>query len=845
LGAKKAATRNLFAERLHIHARSAKTAYMKVSLNWLKDYLHIDISPKKVGEILTEIGLEVEGEEVVESIPGGLRGVVSGHVLTCGQHPNADRLSLTTVDVGAEEPLQIVCGAPNVAKGQKVLVATVGTDLYPTGSDKPLTIKKGKIRGETSAGMICAEDELGIGTEHDGILVLPEDTPVGKPGAEILSIDSDYVYEIGLTPNRSDATNHLGVARDLAAALKVNYEHDGRVEEPAVDSFEVHNQDDVVKVDVKNPEACPRYAGLTITDLTIEESPEWLRNRLNAIGVRPINNVVDATNFILHELGQPLHAFDLDKIGAKKIVVQTLPAGTKFTTLDEVERTLTGEDLMICDGSGKGMCIAGVFGGIGTGVTDSTKRIFLESAHFEAGFVRRTSMRHNLRTDAAKVFEKGSDPNIAVYALKRAALLIGELAGGKVSSSIVDIYPNPIHPVEISVSQEYINRLIGVQIPEAEIKQILAALDMPIREERGDTLTVAIPTNKADVTRPADVVEEILRIYGFNKVPIPPNIDTAINVAPQPEPAAVRNQLGDMLAAQGFYEMMAVSLSQSRYYQEVIGGLEDKELVYINNTSNVHLDIMRPDMLFSALEAVVHNQNRQVNRIKLFELGRTYRRDDKGDIDEREHLSLVVAGERHAPNWITGGTGRPSDFYTLKGYVHAILDRMGIQGYQVRTLEKDPQFSFGMTYHRGPKDIVTFGKVDAAVAKSMGCRHEVFYADFNWAALMQAIAKSRISYQEVSKFPSVRRDLALVIDTSVKFEDIVAIAKKTGKKLIKEIDLFDVYENEEQLGADKRSYAVSFLFEDLSKTLKDKEVDKVVQKLITEYEHKLDASIRR
>ena len=816
---------------------------MKVSLNWLKDYLNIDIAPEKVGEILTEIGLEVEGEEVVESIPGGLKGVVVGHVVECGQHPNADRLSLTKVDVGEEAPLSIVCGAPNVARGQKVFVATVGTELHPLGSEEPLKIKKGKIRGEVSAGMICAEDELAIGTDHDGILVLPDNTKIGTPAADILDVETDYVYEIGLTPNRSDATNHLGVVKDLAAALKINYENDGRVQVPAIDSFSVDNTDAPVEVVVENNEACPRYAGLTITGLTIEDSPEWMQNRLKSIGVRPINNIVDITNFILHELGQPLHAFDLDKIKDRKIVVKTLPQNSAFTTLDEVERKLNAEDLMICDGDENGMCIAGVFGGIGTGVTEKTTRIFLESAHFDAQYVRRTSMRHNLRTDAARVFEKGSDPNVAVYALKRAALLIKELAGGEISSEIVDLYPKPIKPTEVTVAYEYVNRLIGVDISRPDIHRILEALEMDIVKEDETHFTVAVPTNKADVTRPADVVEEILRIYGFNKVPIPASINTAISVAEKPEPAAVRNQIGDMLAAQGFHEMMALSLSQSRYYQEMIEGTSDEALVYINNTSNVHLDIMRPDMLFSALEAVVHNQNRQVNRIKLFEFGRTYRHGDDGLI-EKEYLSLTLSGERWPQNWIFGND-QASDFYTLKAYVQHVLDRLGISGFQITGIEDDPRFSYGLLYHRGPKQLVHFGKVDPAVAKSMGCRGEVFFAVFNWLPLLKALKKHRISYEEVSKFPSTRRDLALVIDNSVKFEDIVAIAKKVGKKLIKEIDLFDVYENAEQLGPNKRSYAVSFQFEDPNKTLKDKEVDKVINKMIADYETKLGATIRR
>ena len=485
---------------------------MKVSLNWLKDYIDIDLSPQEVSEILTGIGLEEEGMEKVESIEGGLEGVVVGHVLECGKHPDADRLSLTQVDVGNDTPLQIVCGAPNVAKGQKVMVATVGTTLYPIDSDEPLKLKKGKIRGQVSEGMICAEDELGIGRDHSGILVLPEDTKVGTPARDYFQVETDHVYEIGLTPNRSDATNHLGVAKDLAAFLKANRDYQQGVKQPAVDNFQVDNNSMPVAIEVEDATACPRYAGLTIKGITVKDSPDWLQRRLKAIGLRPINNVVDVTNFILHELGQPLHAFDLAKVDGHKIIVKALPKGTKFTTLDEAERELSGEDLMICNGNEEGLCIAGVFGGIGSGVTETTTDLFLESAHFNAKWVRRTSMKHNLRTDAAKVFEKGSDPNIVVYALKRAATLIKELAGGEIASEITDLYPEPATPAHVTVNYQHVNRLIGVEIPKETLHSILAALEMEIVEDSSESFTVAVPTNKTDVTREADVIEEILRI---------------------------------------------------------------------------------------------------------------------------------------------------------------------------------------------------------------------------------------------------------------------------------------------------------------------------------------------
>jgi phenylalanyl-tRNA synthetase beta chain len=816
---------------------------MKVSLNWLKEYINIDLSAEEVGDILTDIGLEVEGMEKVESLPGGLKGVVVGHVLECGQHPNADRLSLTKVDVGSEAGglLQIVCGAPNVAKGQKVMVATVGTTLHPIGSDEPLTLKKGKIRGEVSEGMICAVDELGIGTDHSGILVLPLETEVGTLASDYFNVETDYVYEIGLTPNRSDATNHLGVAKDLAAYLQINHAYEDGVKLPDITAFEADDTSLPVEVVVENQEACPRYAGLTLKNITVKESPDWLKTRLRAIGVRPINNMVDATNFILHELGQPLHAFDLAHVTGNKIIVKTLPAGSKFTTLDEVERELHEEDLMICNGEEAGMCIGGVFGGIQSGVTETTTEIFLESAHFHPKWIRRTSMRHNLRTDAAKVFEKGSDPNIAVYALKRAALLMKELGEGEIASEITDLYPEPVQKTEVTVNYEHVNRLIGIDIPREEIHKILGALEMDLLGQTEEGFIVAIPTNKSDVTREADVIEEILRIYGYNKVPIPSQVKTGLNVAEKPDPNELRDAIGNLLAANGFNEIMSLSLSQSRYYTDVLSGLPTDNFVYINNTSTVQLDIMRPDMLVSGLETVLHNQNRQQADLKLFEFGRTYQKEDK--IKEEEHLSLFITGGRYPESWIAQRAGN-SDIYTLKAMINHIMARLGLSGYQESEI-KDEVFAYGMKYHRGPNTLVEFGKVNPKQVKAMDIKGEVFYADIYWGAILKAVRKHKIEYQELNKYPTVRRDLALVIDNSVKFSDIVAIARKHGKKLIRDINLFDVYENEEQLGSGKKSYAVSFIFEDITKTLKDKEVDKVVNKLIAEYESKLGASIRR
>lgn len=813
---------------------------MKVSLNWLKDYVDINLSPDKVSEILTDIGLEVEGMEEVESIKGGLEGIVVGHVKECGKHPNADKLSLTKVDVGGEELLQVVCGAPNVAAGQKVLVATVGTTLYsPEG--EAWKIKKGKIRGEVSEGMICAEDELGLGNDHSGIIVLPEDVAVGTLAKDYYNIESDYVYEIGLTPNRSDATNHLGVAKDLAAALKINYEHGGDLNIPKVDDFAVDCNDLPVEVVVEDTAACPRYVGVSITGVKVQESPEWLKTRLSAIGVRPISNIVDITNFVLHELGQPLHAFDLDKITDQKVIVKQLPEGTKFLSLDEVERSLNTEDLIICDGASKGMCIGGVFGGLNSGVTDGTTNIFLESAHFNAKSIRRTSMRHNLRTDAAKVFEKGSDPNISLYALKRAALLIKELGGGTIASEIVDVYPNKIVPVQVEVKYAHVNRLIGVEISKEDIQSILDALEMEVVAKTEETFTVAVPTNKSDVTREADVIEEILRIYGFNKVPISTQVKSAITISEKPNPGEVRNVAGDFLAAKGFHEMMAVSLSESRYYKELLPVFEEKDLVYVNNTSNVHLDIMRPDMLFSGLEAILHNQNRRQLSLKLFEFGRTYLKKEEG-YKEQNHLSLFLTGQRYEENWLNTDKSEV-DYYTLKTYVRDLLARMGLENYQ-QTATQNEVFSFAMRYHRGQQVLVEFGKVNAGLLKKFGIKGNVFFADFNWDAVLKSLKKHKITFEELNKFPSIKRDLALDIENTVKFSDIVGIARKLGKSLLKDINLFDVYVNKEKLGENKKSYAVSFVFEDPTKTLKDKEVEKVMDKLKKELEAKLGAKLR-
>ncbi|MAT55115.1 MAG: phenylalanine--tRNA ligase subunit beta [Saprospirales bacterium] len=826
---------------------------MTISLNWLRQYIDTDLGAEEIADMLTSLGLEVEGMEEVESIKGGLKGVVIGEVLEAKKHPNADRLSLTRVNIGKDEPLQIVCGAPNVAAGQKVPVALVGTTLYPSDGE-PLTLKKGKIRGEVSEGMICAEDELGLGTDHSGIMVLPDEAKVGTPASEFFKVEKDVIFEIGLTPNRSDATCHIGVAKDLAAALRFRNNQEAKVRMPDVSNFPENAEDRIpVEVIVENTEACPRYAGVVITGLQIGESPDWLKNRLRAVGVRPISNIVDITNFILHELGQPLHAFDLDAITGRTIRVKTLAEGTKFISLDEQERSLSAEDLMICDGDTNPMCIGGVFGGLNSGVKDGTTAIFLESAHFNPTYIRRSSTRHNLRTDAAKVFEKGSDPNICVYALKRAAMMMVELAGGEIASKVVDIYPNPVVPKQVTCTYDYVNRLIGTDMSKEDIHKVLEALEMPIVAEDEERFTVAVPTNKADVTRPADVVEEILRVYGLDNVPVPGQMRISMIRNEYPEANQVKNTIADYLASNGFHEIMSLSLTQSTYFKGILPKEED-ELVFINNTSNATLDVMRPTMLFSGLEAIVHNQSRQQTDLKLFEFGKTYLRKTDAGTDEKDvtklfnetqHLSLFLSGRKWAESWRIKEKPEPrSDFFTLKTFVINILDRLGIKGYQQSEANSEA-LAYGMRFHRGPQELVVFGKVKPSLSKKAGARDEVFMADFNWDLLLKLAGKQNIAFHEPGRFPSTRRDLALIIGSDVKFEDLVKLAGKTEKKLLKQVNLFDVYEDEEKLGKGKKSYAISFVFQHDERTLKDKEVDKIMDQLIRVYEEKLGAVVRK
>lgn len=807
---------------------------MKISLNWLKKYIDLDLSVDRLSEILTDIGLEVEGVDTFESIKGGFEGIVIGEVLEAIKHPNADKLKLTKVNIGAEDSLQIVCGAPNVAEGQKVLVATIGTTLY-TAEGEPWKIKKGKIRGELSEGMICAEDELGIGTDHSGIMILPDSAEVGTEARKYFELKEDHVFDIGLTPNRSDATSHLGVAKDLAAYLKINEDWNGTVQMPDLGEFKSHDSSLTVNVELVDEERCPRYTGVSLSGIKLKPSPDWMQNYLKAVDVRPINNIVDITNFVLHEYGQPLHAFDHDKIAHGKIIVKTLPQDTSFLSLDEQERKLDNEDLMICDGDSNPMCIGGVFGGLNSGVTDATQNIFLEAAHFNASSIRRSSTRHLLRTDAAKVFEKGSDPNKTVDALKRAVYLMIELADATISSEIIDIYPTPIEPLEILLKYSNVSNQIGNKLESEEIHNILRAMGMELKPLDENGVLVRVPTDKADVVREVDLIEEILRIYGFNKVAMPQKMSTTIIHKSYPTKRQIQNQIANHLASNGFNEMMGISLVESKMYNES----EHDKYVFINNTSNIHLDMMRPDALLSGLKSVAHNLNHRQSNLSLFEFGRVYKQSE--DFVENEFMSIFISGHNQSENWNVSQTN--ADYFNLKKWVHEILAQLTNVKYEIT--ESDSKFfDYGICYKVNDSNLVEFGKLNSAVLKKMSISQDVYFALFDFESYFDLARKSVIETKEISKYPSTRRDLALVIDDSIDFDRVLDISQKIEKKLIKEIGLFDIYKNEEQLGKGKKSYAVKFIFQDNNKTLKDKEVDKVMNKLIQSFERELGAVIR-
>jgi phenylalanyl-tRNA synthetase beta chain len=813
---------------------------MKISYNWLKDYIPTSLNAEQAGDVLTGTGLEVEGIESYESIPGGLQGVVTGKVVSCVKHPDADRLSLTTVDVGTGELLSIVCGAPNVAVGQKVLVATVGTDL-PDGNGGTFTIKKSKIRGSLSEGMICAEDELGLGDNHDGIMVLADDVSVGIPASEYLKIYKDQIIEIGLTPNRPDANGHIGVARDLAAVLSVRNNTETLLRYPDLSDFKEGNEPPPITVEIRDQQRCPRYAGITLNNIQVAPSPKWLSNRLEAIGQRPINNVVDITNYILHEYGQPLHAFDADKIQGNKVIVDTLSTDTEFTTLDEIQRKLHEEDLMICDGNKKGMCIAGVFGGLQSGVTENTQRVFLESAHFNQATIRRTSTRHNLRTDAATCFEKGTDPNICIDALKRAALLLVEYAGATVEGPIVDVYPKPIQAAEVLVSIKYINKLSGLSLPTEEAVRILKALEMDCSIQ-DDVIHVKVPTNKPDVTRPADIVEEILRIYGLDNIPDRGKFTFATTPAVRPDKNEWRDKISDFLVSRGMLEAMSLSITQSEYFEKLYP-IDKGQLIKINNTSNIQLDVLRPDMTISLLDIALFNLNRKQNRLRIFEFGTIYQKIN-GDYREQQKLGILLSGVETDPSW-RNSAQRKTDFYSLKGEVHAVMSRTGLVDYQAKALQSDPRFSFGMRYYRGDSELVCFGKIKPGILKEMGIKQDVYVAEFNWDIWFDAIKKQLIHTTEIPRFPEVHRDLALVLDKQIEFEQIEKLSFRIEKKLLKQVNLFDVYENASQLGESKKSYAITFVLGSNEKTLDEKDIEGCIQRLTTAFEKELKAEIRK
>jgi phenylalanyl-tRNA synthetase beta chain len=822
---------------------------MKISYNWLKEYVSGIPEPARVAEILTGCGLEVEGMETWFPVKGGLRGVVTGEVLTCIKHPDSDHLSLATVNVGAGEPLRIVCGAPNVAPNQKVAVATVGTTLF--FYDKEITIQRTRIRGELSEGMICAEDELGIGTSHAGIMVLDPVAVPGTPAKEYFNIEEDTIFEIGLTPNRSDATSHIGVARDLVAVLNCMPGNTGPdssiLKYPDTRDFDDSKQGRKIDVFIEDAEACPRYSGLTFTGIKVKESPSWLKNRLNAAGLRPINNIVDITNFILMELGQPLHAFDADKIKGDKVIIKKFPEPKKFITLDEVEREITNQDLMICD-SEDPMCIAGVFGGLNSGVTSNTTSIFLESACFDPRSIRKTARTHGLQTDASFRFERGADINITVYALKRAALLIKEITGGKIASGIVDVYPHPKSHARVFLSFSHLDRLVGKVIDREIVNKILSSLGIIILSASNEGLELEIPSYKVDVTREADVIEEILRIYGYNNIEFSETIHTSISSSPKPDPEKIKNGISDYLSANGFSEIMNNSLTRTSYYENSPVYPSEHNVRILNPLSR-DLDVLRQTLLYGGLESLVYNQNRKIFDCKLFEFGNCYfldpEKDNKtplGKYIEQNHLSIFMTGRAQMENW--NAAGRKADIYDLKGFTDAILLRVGIPVSSLEMISDTSEiFSQGMTYRMKGETLVNLGSLSPALLKKFDLRQDVFYADFNWTFLFSNLNAGVMPVAELPKFPEVRRDLALQLDRSVSYSEIERLAFATEKKLLKKVGLFDVYEGE-KIEAGKKSYAIYFILRDDQKTLTDEEIDKTMKRLIKVYTEKLKAQVR-
>lgn len=813
---------------------------MKISYNWLNDYLNLTISPEQTSEILTDIGLEVEKTEIVESIKGGLKGLVIGEVLEVEKHPGADKLNKTKVNIG-EEILNIVCGAPNVQQGQKVVVATVGTVLY-TENGESFKIKKSKIRGEESAGMICAEDEIGIGKSHEGIMVLDSSAKIGLSAAEYFDLKNDTVFDIGLTPNRADAMSHFGVARDLMVALKHKniLPKEAQCCSPSVSAWNIDNTNRTITIDIKDPEACPRYAGVTLSGLTVKDSPEWLQKRLEAIGLAPINNIVDATNFVLHELGQPLHAFDADKIKGDQIIVKHASDKQKFITLDESERELHSEDLMICNIE-EPMCIAGVFGGLDSGVNESTTSIFLESAYFNPVSVRKTAKRQGLNTDASFRFERGIDPETVVYALQRAALLIKEIAGGTISSEIQEFYPVQIQNHRVSFNYDNCARLIGTNISEKIIDSILEDLQIKQLSKSGKDLELEVPAFRNDVLREADITEEILRIFGFNNVPVPSKLNTSITHKDKTDSRALLNLVADRLSDNGFAEIMSNSLSKSAYLETFESKkINSKFAVTMLNPLSSELNTMRQSLLFNGMEAIIYNINRKNGSLKLFEFGKTYFKFDSG-YQENQVLSMFVTGNEHSENW--DKEEKQVDFFSIKKEAINTLSRLGILKNQLIHATKNELLAEGLAISINKKPVADFGRVSKKVLAHFGIKRPVYYAEINWDSVLQLMVMNKTKYKELAKFPSSRRDLSLLLDKEIKFEQIQEIASRADRKILKEIGLFDIYEGK-NLPEGKKSYAVSFLFQDENKTLVDKQIEKIMTKIQGELESKLGASLR-
>lgn len=819
---------------------------MTISYNWLTEYIKSDLTPEETSKILTDIGLEVEGFEKHETIKGGLDGVVVGEVLTCTQHPDADRLKLTTVNVGRDKPLQIVCGAPNVDAGQKVMVATVGTVLYPDGDDKEFKIGEAKIRGVESFGMICSEVELGIGNDQDGIIELESDAVVGTPASEVYNIQADYLITIGLTPNRADGASHYGVARDLAAWLESNnkkYE----LTLPSVEKFAVDSHDRKTEIEVQNSKGAPRYAGVTLTNIKVGPSPDWLQKHLKAIGLVPRNNVVDITNFILHEVGQPLHAFDADKIEGGKIVVRNSKEGTKFKTLDEVERTLSDEDLMICS-TKEPLCIAGVLGGEDSGVSDSTTSVFIESAYFDPVHVRKTARRHGLNTDASFRFERGTDPDIVIYAAKRAALLMKELAGGTISSEIIDVYPTKVEPYRFELSLPYMKRLLGIEIAEQKVRKILASLEIEVEKEKDGILSVVVPPYRVDVRRQADLIEDILRIYGYDQIETPLHVNSTISYAPNPDKEKLTNLVADMLAAKGFAEAMNNSLTKASYYE----GLKSYKLencVEMLNPLSIDLNVMRQTLLFGILESIELNIHRRNNDLKFFEFGNCYKFDakkkEKGGLapySESARLAIAITGMDSQPSW--NNQPKQTDFHQLRAILEQILRRFGIDIYslQTKTLKSD-LYADALQINLRGQEFAHIGAVGKDLCKQFDIKSGVYYLEMDFGLLMEATKKHEVMTEELSKFHEVERDLAMLIDQDVTFADLRRLAFSTERKLLKEVTLFDVYEGD-KLPEGKKSYALRFILEDKDKTLTDKVIDKVMNSLIVRFEKECKAQIR-